>query len=782
MVVRKTTFDYKSVSLIEGYVEPQKQAAKRHYGSHQFFTKRAWNVVQAYIQHFTQPGDTVLDPYGGSGVTAIESLVLNRKAINVDISPLAIFLADVVAMAPVDIIALTAAYQAVREDCQPQLEAWTKMSNAKLEKEPLKWWYPKDYKLPQNADKEFVHELFTRRQLLSLSCLLARINRIEDGQIRDLLRYNFAATMYKCNLTFLSAANRIASRGGSSIFSIYRYKVAKKPVALDVWEQFELRFRKLLACKEETNREIGDNYSKRGHFRNIRGSATRLSKLIRPNSVDYIFTDPPYGAHIAYLDLSAMWNAWLGFEITAADFRDEVIEGGDRKKTSHDYFSLLDKSFEEMFKVLKYDRWLSVVFAHKDPAYWDAVVKAAVRHGFQYIGTKPQPLNVVWSMHKKKNYLTVMSGELILNFLKVKNPVTIAITNIGSDAIDIIRNVAELVIVRNDGATTDEIYHELIPKLLENGLLSEVKSKVSDITPILAEKFDYDKNDQQWEIRPNTKLGSSIPLESRVRFYILDYLRRCERQNQRVTFDDIVHNVLPNLINGEQPTKKTILEELRRVAAPADDRHWGLASTTQPQIGLDFDYPKDQVLPSLVQAEKDLSHNEIIVLLARMARHCRFGPVIGKKERTADAYGLSLASLSDDLSMGDIDDYHRKKIEQIDCVWSVKGIPKVAFEVETSTSITTGIERFASLLEFYSRTAGYLVLVVPGSRRRKLNDVLFNSSYVGHPMYMENKVRYLYISDLISLYKAFAKRTYMDNDTGLDLLRTHVKTPDSLKR
>src|SRR2546426_6268978 len=82
---------------------PAKQGARRHYGSHPYFTKRAWNVVQAYIKHFSSPGDTVLDPFGGSGVTAVESLVLRRRAIYADISEWACFLARQTAIAPVNL-------------------------------------------------------------------------------------------------------------------------------------------------------------------------------------------------------------------------------------------------------------------------------------------------------------------------------------------------------------------------------------------------------------------------------------------------------------------------------------------------------------------------------------------------------------------------------------------------------------------------------------------------------------------------------------------------------
>lgn len=80
-------FDYKTIQPISGPIEPLKQGAKRHWGSHPYFTRRAWNVVQEYIRTFSQPGDVVLDPFGGSGVTAVEALVLQRRAIQCDITP-----------------------------------------------------------------------------------------------------------------------------------------------------------------------------------------------------------------------------------------------------------------------------------------------------------------------------------------------------------------------------------------------------------------------------------------------------------------------------------------------------------------------------------------------------------------------------------------------------------------------------------------------------------------------------------------------------------------------
>src|SRR5207249_11772067 len=51
--------------------------------------------------------------------------------------------------------------------------------------------------------------------------------------------------------TFLSARGRLESRGGSSIFSIYRYKIADSPVELPPWEVFRERVANVIHGKAE---------------------------------------------------------------------------------------------------------------------------------------------------------------------------------------------------------------------------------------------------------------------------------------------------------------------------------------------------------------------------------------------------------------------------------------------------------------------------------------------------------------------------------------------------
>src|SRR5467141_1893037 len=74
-----------------------RQEDARHYGVHPYFTRRPANVVREYIERYSRPGDTVLDPFGGTGVTAIEAFLLGRKAIQNDLNPFANFIAQNIA-------------------------------------------------------------------------------------------------------------------------------------------------------------------------------------------------------------------------------------------------------------------------------------------------------------------------------------------------------------------------------------------------------------------------------------------------------------------------------------------------------------------------------------------------------------------------------------------------------------------------------------------------------------------------------------------------------------
>ena len=566
---RKTDFDYLKQRLPEE-VHAHKQTAKRHFGVHGYFTKQSWDIVQTYIKNFTLPGDVVLDPFGGSGVTAIEALMTNRQGINVDINPMAIFMVD----------ALTTCINQ-----QELITAFNEIKTKYLKKEPKtdedikeaiqKYPQPKPIKLARGSDVPTADLLFSNKQKAQLGLLKYLIHKQKNEGIRKTLMLMFSGLLTKINLTYHQSSDRSEGRGNASAFAYYRYRIAPHPVELEVMKYYEIRLKKILEAKNELRYYINEQSTDR--LKIVKGSATDLH-FIPSESIDYIYTDPPYGAKIPYLDLSAMWNAWLDLDVTEDDYKNEAIEGGDHSKTKKEYNTLIAKSIQEMYRVLKFDRWMSFVFAHKDPEFWHLIIDTAERCGFEYVGAVPQK-NGQSSFKKRQHPFTVLSGQLIINFRKVRNPKAIMKAHLGMEMADVVMQTIEGVIAKNNGATLEQINDELIVKGLELGFLDLLKKEYTDLTPILMNNFDYDEKTETFYIRKNTKFTTHIDVKLRIKYFLTSFLRRMERENKPVTFDEIILEVIPLLKNGTTPENQTILSVLEDIGQRSGDNYWTLKKT-----------------------------------------------------------------------------------------------------------------------------------------------------------------------------------------------------------
>ncbi len=561
-------FDYKTRPLLTE-IPVKKQAAKRHFGVHGYFTKQAWNVVAEYIKNYSQPDDLILDPFGGSGVTAIEALMNNRKAITTDINPMAIFLVNSL-INPVNFDQLNQAFERVKigyEKDEPK-------TKDEIKKALKKYPYPQGLKLPKGSDVETVEQLFSDQQLAQLGLLKSLIKKEKKQNIRDTLMLMFSSLLTKVNLTYHSSSVRAKGGGDASAFRYYRYRIAPNPVELDILTYFEMRFKKVVSAKKEMEYYINENTISNAQI--IKNSATDLS-FIANESVDYIYTDPPYGKKIPYLDLSIMWNAWLDLEVTEADYKIEAIEGGEYQKSKEEYNELIAESIKEMYRVLKFDRWLSFVFAHKDPEFWHLIIDTAENCGFEYIGAVAQK-NGQTSFKKRQNPFTVLSGQLIINFRKVRTPKAIMKANLGMDIAEIVIETIEGIIAKNDGATLEQINDELIIKGLELGFLDLLKKEYSDLTPILMDNFDYDETKEIFTLKKDAQFKSHLDVKLRIKYYLISYLRRRERESKTSSFDEIVLHLLPLLKNGTTPENQTILTVLEDIGERIGDNSWCLKS------------------------------------------------------------------------------------------------------------------------------------------------------------------------------------------------------------
>ncbi|EAA0009784.1 TPA: DNA methyltransferase [Clostridioides difficile] len=118
---------------------------------------------------------------------------------------------------------------------------------------------------------------------------------------------------------------------------------------------------------------------------NIRISTQSNIKLDIPdNSVDYIFTDPPFGQDIIYSEMNFISEAWIN---TFTNNVEEAIICRAQNKSISEYKELLTDSFKEMYRVLKKGRSATIVFHNSKKDVWNATLEALYESGFDIVDT-----------------------------------------------------------------------------------------------------------------------------------------------------------------------------------------------------------------------------------------------------------------------------------------------------------------------------------------------------------------------------------------------------------
>lgn len=112
---------------------------------------------------------------------------------------------------------------------------------------------------------------------------------------------------------------------------------------------------------------------------NIVQTLSASNNKIENNSIDYIFTDPPFGGNLMYAELNFIWEAWLKVK---TNIKEEAIENKSQKKSVFDYQSLMQKCFNEFFRILKPGKWMTVEFSNTSAGIWNAIQYSLQQSGF----------------------------------------------------------------------------------------------------------------------------------------------------------------------------------------------------------------------------------------------------------------------------------------------------------------------------------------------------------------------------------------------------------------
>jgi DNA modification methylase len=243
---------------------------------------------------------------------------------------------------------------------------------------PINEWFPQDH-LPNGVNTRqainhgivSLQDLYTRRNLRAIAKLWNLASRWESQEIS--LKLLFTLTSLYQRVTRLS---EFRFWGGSGNMANYNV-----PMIFNEQNVFRVFKRKSRDVKRwlEIRHALPEI-----PYRVSTQSATDLSNI--PNdSIDYVFTDPPFGANINYSEMNFIWESWLGLH---TDNTNEVIINRVQGKTAEHYKELMTRSLREIHRVLKPGRWLSIVFHNSSASVWNVLQEAIDLAGFEVDNTQ----------------------------------------------------------------------------------------------------------------------------------------------------------------------------------------------------------------------------------------------------------------------------------------------------------------------------------------------------------------------------------------------------------
>lgn len=152
-------------------------------------------------------------------------------------------------------------------------------------------------------------------------------------------------------------------------------------------DQFEYQANKVLKAFEQCKKSCVVQVT----------SAT--SSDLPDDSVDYIFTDPPFGANIMYSELNTVSESWLKLW---TNNQEEAISNRSQHKGLLEYQSIMAECFKEYERVLKPGKWLTIEFSNTSASFWNALQYAIKDAGFI--------ISTITDLNKERGGLHAMLG------------------------------------------------------------------------------------------------------------------------------------------------------------------------------------------------------------------------------------------------------------------------------------------------------------------------------------------------------------------------------------
>lgn len=214
-----------------------------------------------------------------------------------------------------------------------------------------------------------LHQFYTRRNY-SVMYRLWRLTEQYSDKVRDALRL----LLLSYNATHCTMMTRVVAKRNAKDFILTGAQsgvlyISKLPVEKNILlglKRKSILFYEAYGLLEKCTGEL------------VIHNSSSEEMLEKTGSIDFVFTDPPFGDFIPYAEVNQINELWLD---QTTDRTKEIIISPSQKKGVIDYQYMLTRVFTEIARVLKPDHYAAVVFHAAKAKIWEAFEKAILDSG-----------------------------------------------------------------------------------------------------------------------------------------------------------------------------------------------------------------------------------------------------------------------------------------------------------------------------------------------------------------------------------------------------------------
>ena len=209
-----------------------------------------------------------------------------------------------------------------------------------------------------------LHHFYTRRNLVMFGRLWERVEA-HRGPLRDALRF----WLLSYNASHGTIMTRVVAKAGQRDLVVTSAQPGVLYVSgLPVEKNLIAGLRRKASTIEKAFAVV---HGRKGKIEVYQKSSCEVH--LASGSVDYAFTDPPFGGNIPYAEVNFLNEAWLG---RYTERTQEAIVSNSQGKTIDDYQELLTTALGEVRRVLKPRGKATVVFHSASADVWRALQSA----------------------------------------------------------------------------------------------------------------------------------------------------------------------------------------------------------------------------------------------------------------------------------------------------------------------------------------------------------------------------------------------------------------------